>query len=174
MGCLPGDETSSLRRSTLRILTLNFSSPLSNKTNCLYYQVGYIWDFPSRLSVSCGKSLPLGLVLLNKLLPCNGLLIKHIQALLQISPTIVTGVLQEHHVLRQFIRNSRGKERLEYVGGNLVESGRLAHDFAKLGDDSVGTVVIRGCVDALVEGAGEVLDGSLDKFSCGRQYVCNN
>jgi hypothetical protein len=47
----------------------------------------------------------------------------------------------------------------------LVESGGLSNDFAELGDDSVGGVVVGGSEDALVESAGEVLDGGLDELA---------
>lgn len=108
---------------------------------------------------------PLGPVLLNKLLPSDGLLIQEIQALLEISIAVVSRVLQEHHILSQFLCDRNREERLEDIGGDLVEGGGLSNDLAEFGDDSVGGVVVGGGENALVDGSREVLDGGLDKLA---------
>lgn len=60
-------------------------------------------------------SFPLGLVLLDKLLPRGGLVVQQVSALLEVRLVVVAGVLQQQHVLQHLLGDVRGEEGLEGI-----------------------------------------------------------
>lgn len=163
------------------------SHPLRNhlsKAVCIWQSLHHAGTLPqirfyiffSILSVRPGvsqlRSRESSLVRLQKLLPSSRLqpnASQKLPTLLQVLTSIVTRLINEEMVLEHLVSHGSHRASKETLVRRSVdghETGRLASDLLKLGNDPRGRVVVLGCQDLLPEDGALIANCRDDVLAC--------